>query len=61
MVNCYWPRNGAIQRAKKAEIPDKEDWTLHPVRVFSFPGIIKHTPTHIHTQIQIPTYPMIAY
>ncbi|CAG2218194.1 unnamed protein product [Mytilus edulis] len=33
---CYWPKKNQNQKAKKGEIPDKELWTKHPVRIFSY-------------------------
>ncbi|XP_064087249.1 uncharacterized protein LOC135201878 [Macrobrachium nipponense] len=36
-VYCYWPpKADASAKVKKEEMPDKERWNLHEIRLFSF-------------------------
>ncbi|XP_064108518.1 uncharacterized protein LOC135216905 isoform X2 [Macrobrachium nipponense] len=37
VVYCYWPpKAGASAKVKREEMPDKERWNLHEIRLFSF-------------------------
>lgn len=35
---CYWPKYNISQKARKGEIPDKEQWKKYAVRIFSYTG-----------------------
>lgn len=37
---CYWPPNHPNQKAKKNQLPDKDNWSIYNVRVFGYSGEI---------------------
>ncbi len=38
VLSCYWPQSNAGTLTKKCTLPDKDPWTIYPVRIFSETG-----------------------
>jgi hypothetical protein len=37
---CYWSPNSQTVRARRGEIPDKDRWMIHEIRIFCYTGTI---------------------
>ena len=34
-LQCYWPKEKQTKRAKRKEFPDKQNWEVHKISIFS--------------------------
>lgn len=52
---CYWPPLNATKKIQKLELPDKENWAKHRVRVFAKTGISFYLKDHSEKNITATT------